>query len=302
MTRFPHDEFAKGVLESLLSPFGEVQTSYKIGSEVREVDVYFQPDPSIQPIPELGLLGRIAQTDFVLEPFRNPPTIFQIRACMGKLFDLHSYLIREAKRTNQPEPNNADLPMLWILAPTLSKPILAEYTATLAMEFSSTGVYLLSPGCKTGIIVIHQLPKIPETLWFRLLGKERVQSNAIGEVAALPQAHPCRQDALSWLGNLKVILEAREIKEPEEEDLMMQLSPLFLEKLQDAELVGEQRGEVKEAQALILRQLKRRVGDNISIDLEAQIKALPLAQLEELGEALLDFNSIADLEIWFIQN
>jgi hypothetical protein len=171
MTRFPHDEFAKGVLESLLSPFGEVQTSYKIGSEVREVDVYFQPDPSIQPIPELGLLGRIAQTDFVLEPFRNPPTIFQIRACMGKLFDLHSYLIREAKRTNQPEPNNADLPMLWILAPTLSKPILAEYTATLAMEFSSTGVYLLSPGCKTGIIVIHQLPKIPETLWFRLLGK-----------------------------------------------------------------------------------------------------------------------------------
>jgi hypothetical protein len=91
---------------------------------------------------------------------------------MGKLFDLHSYLIREAKRTNQPEPNNADLPMLWILAPTLSKPILTEYTATLAMEFSSTGVYLLSPGCKTGIIVIHQLPKIPETLWFRLLGKE----------------------------------------------------------------------------------------------------------------------------------
>jgi Domain of unknown function (DUF4351) len=104
------------------------------------------------------------------------------------------------------------------------------------------------------------------------------------------------------LGNLKVILEAREIKEPEEEDLMMQLSPLFLEKLQDAELVGEQRGEVKEAQALILRQLKRRLGDNISIDLEAQIKALPLAQLEELGEALLDFNSIADLEIWFSQN
>jgi Domain of unknown function (DUF4351) len=92
---------------------------------VREVDVYFQADRSIQPIPELGLLGQIAQTDFVLEPFRNPPTIFQIRACIGKLFDLHSNLIRETKRTKQPEPNNTDLPMLWILAPTLSKPILA---------------------------------------------------------------------------------------------------------------------------------------------------------------------------------
>ena len=185
---------------------------------MREVDVYFQADRSIQPIPELGLLGKIARTDFVLEPFRNPPTIFQIRACMGKLFDLHANLIREAKRTKQPEPNNTDLPMLWILAPTLSKPILAEYTATLTTEFSATGVYLLSPGCKTGIIVIHQLPKTPETLWFRLLGKEKIQSNAIAEVAALPTSHPCRQDALSWLGNLKVILEAREIKEPEEED------------------------------------------------------------------------------------
>jgi hypothetical protein len=47
MTRFPHDEFAKGFLESLLSPFGAVQTSFKISSEVREVDVYFQPNISI---------------------------------------------------------------------------------------------------------------------------------------------------------------------------------------------------------------------------------------------------------------
>jgi len=62
---------------------------------------------------------------------------------MGKLFDLYTNLIREAKRTKQSEPDNADLPMLWILAPTLSKPILAEYTATLTTELVSTGLYLL---------------------------------------------------------------------------------------------------------------------------------------------------------------
>jgi predicted transposase YdaD len=56
-------------------------------------------------------------------------------------------------------------------------------------------------------------------------------------------------------------------------------------------------GEVREGQALILRQLNRRVG-NISIDLEARIKTLPLAQLEELGEALLDFSQMADLVDW----
>ena len=37
---------------------------------------------------------------------------------------------------------------------------------------------------KTGIIVIHQLPKTPETLWLRMLGKGGVQAQAIQEVAA----------------------------------------------------------------------------------------------------------------------
>jgi Domain of unknown function (DUF4351) len=80
-------------------------------------------------------------------------------------------------------------------------------------------------------------------------------------------------------------------KEPEEEDLMMQLSPLFLEKIQAA----EQQAKTEEVQALILRQLKRQVGE-VPIELETQVRALPLEQLEELGEALLDFTGVVDLE------
>jgi Domain of unknown function (DUF4351) len=99
------------------------------------------------------------------------------------------------------------------------------------------------------------------------------------------------------LGNLRVILEARESQEPEEEDLMMQLSPLFLEKLQAAEDRGEVKGRQDEGQALILRQLNRRVG-NVLPEIENQIKALSLLQLEELGEALLDFAQMADLLTW----
>jgi predicted transposase YdaD len=73
----------------------------------------------------------------------------------------------------------------------------------------------------------------------------------------------------------------------------------------EARAEGETIGEINEAQSLILRLLKRRVG-NISIadadgkpcDLESRIKTLPLAQLEELGEALLDFSQMADLVAW----
>jgi hypothetical protein len=55
MSQFPHDEFAKGLLESLLAPFGKVAAAYTLTSETREIDVYFQPDS----IPtNLGLLSQ----------------------------------------------------------------------------------------------------------------------------------------------------------------------------------------------------------------------------------------------------
>jgi ribosomal 50S subunit-recycling heat shock protein len=72
----------------------------------------------------------------------------------------------------------------------------------------------------------------------------------------------------------------------------MQLS----QKIQATEQQGKASGEVKEGQTLILRQLNRRVR-NLSIDLESQFKTLPLTQLEELGEALLDFSQIDDLVV-----
>ena len=65
----------------------------------------------------------------------------------------------------------------------------------------------------------------------------------------------------------------------------------------EAEQKGELKGELREGQSLVLRQLNRRVG-NVFVELQERVKALPQAQLEDLGEALLDFNSSGDLEAW----
>jgi Domain of unknown function (DUF4351) len=297
MTQFPHDEFAKNFLDSLLSPLGSVQTSQQISSEVRYADVYFTPQPNAVKTDELGLLAKLATNSVVFEPFRNSVKIPQIRACMSKLFDLHQALGKEAKKDKQPELADDSLPMLWILTPTLSAPILEGFSAQLELKEWCEGVYLMPTHFKTGMIVIHQLPKTPETLWLRLLGKGRSQEQAIKEVVALPAGNLQRDDVLDLLGNLKVILEARSNIEPEEQELIMQLSPLYLEKIHAAELVGEQRGEVKGQQELVLRQLTRRVG-NVSPELEVQVKLLPLELLENLGEALLDFSQIEDLISW----
>jgi predicted transposase YdaD len=60
---------------------------------------------------------------------------------------------------------------------------------------------------------------------------------------------------------------------------------------------GEQTGALKEAQALILRLLTRRIG-SVAPEALVQVQSLSLAQLESLGEALLDFSQPDDLMNW----
>ncbi|WP_442940477.1 DUF4351 domain-containing protein [Nostoc sp.] len=80
---------------------------------------------------------------------------------------------------------------------------------------------------------------------------------------------------------------------------MMRESVIYQEILAE----GEQRGQQRE-RALILRQLTRRVGEFPQEVLD-RIATLSLEQLENLGEALLDFQAMptavnyADLETWF---
>ncbi|MBN8562739.1 MAG: Rpn family recombination-promoting nuclease/putative transposase [Leptolyngbya sp. UWPOB_LEPTO1] len=82
-------------------------------------------------------------------------------------------------------------------------------------------------------------------------------------------------------------------------------SPWYQEILREGERLGEQRGKQEgrqeEGRSLILKQLARRVGA-LSPETTAQVEALSIEQLEELGEALLDFTQIEELTAWLDQN
>jgi hypothetical protein len=60
---------------------------------------------------------------------------------------------------------------------------------------------------------------------------------------------------------------------------------------------GLQQGKHEEALALVLRQLRRRVG-LLDTAYEEQIRRLSLEALEALSEALLDFTQVADVVTW----
>ncbi|MBD2772356.1 DUF4351 domain-containing protein [Iningainema tapete] len=64
---------------------------------------------------------------------------------------------------------------------------------------------------------------------------------------------------------------------------------------------GIEQGKKQEAVALILRLLSRRVG-MLPPQQQERIQNLSTTELENLGEALLDFTSARDLEVWFDSN
>jgi predicted transposase YdaD len=61
------------------------------------------------------------------------------------------------------------------------------------------------------------------------------------------------------------------------------------------EILGE--GRQEEGVLLVLKLLTRRFG-SVSIEMKARVQSFSVTQVEMLGEALLDFTSMADLEGW----
>ncbi len=59
----------------------------------------------------------------------------------------------------------------------------------------------------------------------------------------------------------------------------------------------KEEGRETEARLLILSQLQKRLGE-LPQQVRERMENLSLEQLENLGEALLDFTSLADLQTW----
>ncbi len=76
----------------------------------------------------------------------------------------------------------------------------------------------------------------------------------------------------------------------------MRLAPLYQQDREQAIWEGNKQGE----QRLVIRQLNRRLGE-IDSSLIERVRGLSIEQLEALGEALLDFSEVAELEAWLTQ-
>jgi hypothetical protein len=97
---------------------------------------------------------------------------------------------------------------------------------------------------------------------------------------------------IDWLVTIPEAMESRFIEEAgkyfEEEQMPYITTP---------ERVGMRKGRHQAALSLVSRLLKRRFGE-LEPELVQRVSALTADQLEELGEALLDFSQVSDVSDW----
>ncbi len=201
MTSTPHDQFAKEYLAGLLDPFGETQAAREVPSETRQIDLLFIPELGSDLSP-LGLLGRIARTPCILEPYSSSPNPAAICACLLKLLIYQGSQQRMTRREEQKLLETEQI-MLWIIAPTLSMELLKSFGAY-PREDWPRGVYFMAENLRSVLVAVHQLPVIRETLWLRALGRGSVRNTAIKEVVNLASDDPLRMMVLRQLTNWKI--------------------------------------------------------------------------------------------------
>jgi flagellar biosynthesis/type III secretory pathway protein FliH len=93
----------------------------------------------------------------------------------------------------------------------------------------------------------------------------------------------------------------REIRQLEEETRMPYITSVERLGIEQGMQRGIEQGMQRGEATLVLRLLNRRLGQ-VTTSVEKQIRQLSVKQLEDLGEALLDFENEADLLHWLSQN
>jgi len=294
MTRQPHDQLAKEYLEELLRPLGEVKTSKDVKSEVQEIDVWFVPTTTAINS-ELGLLGKMAVTSCLFEPYRNAPNETEIRSCLLKLYSVHGELLRQAKREKR-SISEEELPFLWILTPTCSEKILEGFGAQ-AKEGWEKGVYFLPKYQKAAIVAINQLSVTEDTLWLRVLGKGRIQTEAISKVVELSQEDD-KWDKLveifaSWRKNLEL---NSNVNDEEVRELIMSLSPAYLKQREEWKQEGLEEGEQNGQRLMVESLLAVRFG-NLDEELSAIVIPMMELSLTERTQLLLNLSNLSREEL-----
>ena len=193
-----YDTFAKEALGETLELLGTVSTHHEIAAEPQFGDLWFEPhpNPTTTHEPLMVLIARMARTPALFEPFSTRPSDIQLRDVMGKALVLDRVRRTTIERTRQ----SYVLGHTWILVPKISRALLARAEAKPDIEWGP-GFYAMPELTGTHIVIIRELPEVPETLLLRLMGRDGTLKRAVHELAEHSEALAQRWSVLAdrWL-------------------------------------------------------------------------------------------------------
>jgi hypothetical protein len=290
----PFDQLAKKVGKEALDPSGPTIVQYEICRDAQHADLRHDPDPARgAERARLGLLGRIAAVPCLIEIFGHAPDGGEVRACIRKHFahwEEHAVRGRARNRKRKhkdlaPEPIVA--PFLWIIAATVSAPMLLALEAKAAAGWPA-GVYFHGGDLfRVGVIVAGQLPRDRLTLLVRLMAAGPGLADALADLAALPEGAHERAVAEGIVVHLQDRLARKPSRTREEEELIVIIQGGFKEARalgrDEGLALGRVEGRKEEAARAVLTVLRAR---GIAVPDAARERILAQKDPERLGRWL----------------
>jgi hypothetical protein len=279
----PFDQFAKDVLDLLLSAHGRLETEVEAPAlKSQRADVMFDPDPSHNAARRaLGLLGVMTDRCCFFDPFHEAPDVAEVRSCLRKILN-HQHARALGHRPAAE--------VSWLLCGGRPDSALG------AMPFAPStgwprGFYDLGAALPLSIVVLSELPETADTLALRLMGAGLTLRRAISDLQQTPPG-AVRDALVRRVVELHHDREVRDPHAPEYEDELMRSLP-FVEEL-------ERRCRTEGAHLALVRYVERSLG---RVTTEAERDALRHGLMRR-GDAMLDevfALSPAALDAWLIR-
>ncbi|HEU4409178.1 MAG TPA: hypothetical protein VFS43_28225 [Polyangiaceae bacterium] len=287
MPRRRHDSLSKDLLTLWLEPLGSVEAPRRVHGEERQLDLLFTARPDRRAPAayrqHLGLLGRMARGVAALEVFRNACSEYEVLTCVVKRVELYADVRRRARRQRRPAAS-VPPPHLWALTPSASPALLAAFGARPSGGLPA-GFFALPRGFGLTLVAAARLPRTPETLWLRLLGRDRVQQQAFDELGRLPDGHPLRDASVLRVLRWRSEAEREASPSAADRELIMNSERLVQQWEQRLRREGKAEGKVEgkaEGLRAAVLDLCEVLGIEVGPRRRAQLEAMGLGELEAL--------------------
>ena len=214
--QFPHDWFAKGILLRALEGVREIHLGEQVTPEVLALDAWIEPRAGV-PDDHRGLLARMTREPCVVEPYQPRTRLADLDQAMLRVTVLHN---GQKAKVPQPATGKRVLPprpVLYVVSPERCERVLREWLC-LADRKLGPGFYRSRVRTRgPRVVVVAELPRTPETLLLRMMGRGPVLQDAIDDVRALPVDAWERAVVQPLLERLRADFERRGIVLPTQE-------------------------------------------------------------------------------------